>query len=202
MKHWGFALLLLAFGMVRGQQFEGAARAGLVTSQVDGDGLSGFDKIGLQAGFMTGLALKDPHWEIWMEMMYIMKGARQPNSDTSNGYKSQLNYIEIPLHLVYKYQKLYFEAGPSFSFLVSARESDFNGTIEGNLPYYNFNLGFDVGVTWAFSKDWHLNFRSGISLTPIRDAAAQTGRPFLIEIGGPGERHLWLGTALIYRFSL
>jgi hypothetical protein len=202
MKHWGFALLLLAFGMVRGQQFEGAARAGLVTSQVDGDGLSGFDKIGLQAGFMTGLALQDPHWEIWMEMMYIMKGARQPNSDTSNGYKSQLNYIEIPLHLVYKYQKLYFEAGPSFSFLVSACESDFNGTIEGNLPYYNFNLGFDVGVTWAFSKDWHLNFRSGISLTPIRDAAAQTGRPFLIEIGGPGERHLWLGTALIYRFSL
>ena len=197
-----FLLLLCWATPVVAQSFLGGARGGIVTSQVDGDGLYGFDKIGLQAGFMTGKALKNERWEVWMELMYIQKGARQPNSDTSVGYKSKLNYIEIPLHLVYNYKMLAFEAGPSFSFLVNGQEEDDTGVFEDALPYNTFNLGFDAGVTWKFSPQWHLNFRSGISITPIRDAAAQTGRPYLIEIGGPGERHLWLGTAIIYRVSV
>jgi len=79
---------------------KGAVVAGMNLSQVDGDEVYGFHKVGLNLGAAVIVPFSD-HWEVSMELSYSQKGSYQKphyDSDSLTGeYKLKLNYLEVPV---------------------------------------------------------------------------------------------------------
>jgi len=171
----------------------------MTTSQIDGDGLAGFDLPGFHMGAYTNLDLNKKS-TLQMEIAFIQKGAREPISDSSNFYKARLNYIEIPFLYTLRLNDLSFEVGPALDILVTAAEEDQSGERVIEPEFYTYNLTGIFGINWHFARKWHLNFRSNISVTPIRPGYAITGRPFALQLGGQGQRNIVLSFALVYDF--
>lgn len=196
-----FALVSCAF-IGHSQNFTGGVFAGAVTSQVNGDGLAGFDMAGFQAGAFTTYALTE-RARVQLGLGFIQKGAREPDSDTSSNYRLRANYINIPLTLQYRINDLVFEVGPALDILVNAQESDISGlrSLEGEAALRTFVLVGVGGIGYHLSERWFINFRSTISATPARAATSPENNPYLLQAGGPGQRNLVLSTGLYYRFG-
>jgi hypothetical protein len=65
------------------QRFKVGVKAGLSTSQVDGDTYGGYNKAGFDGGiFVTGKI--NEKWTSQFEMIFIQKGSKH-NSDPENG---------------------------------------------------------------------------------------------------------------------
>ena len=80
------------------QSFGGGVIAGASTSQVAGDLLAGFNKIGLLAGAYTNINIKD-NISVKFEITYIEKGSKNPNIHKNNIAEITLSYLEIPLSI-------------------------------------------------------------------------------------------------------
>ena len=83
------------------QNFGGGIIAGASTSQVAGDMLGGFNKIGILVGAYTNLKVKE-NLKLQFEIIYIEKGSRNPNMHEFNHpnegkIEITLSYIEMPL---------------------------------------------------------------------------------------------------------
>ncbi|MCF6342722.1 MAG: PorT family protein, partial [Bacteroidales bacterium] len=99
---------------------------GMNLTQVDGDEVYGFRKIGLNvgAGVMVPVA---KNWDVSMEVLYNQKGANQSaqyNDSLYNGaYRVKLNYMDIPVLVMYT-DKGFISAGGGFSWgrLVGVKE--------------------------------------------------------------------------------
>ncbi|NQV01026.1 MAG: outer membrane beta-barrel protein, partial [Bacteroidia bacterium] len=113
MKKYLFFLLLLLPILFStpgfSQRFLGAVSAGINLSQVDGDEVYGFKKVGFNGGPSIIVPFgKDGKWTVSLELLFSMNGAYQKGGtdtvapDTNQpasyyGYKLNLNYIQIPL---------------------------------------------------------------------------------------------------------
>jgi hypothetical protein len=56
------------------------------------------------------------------ELLYSMQGSQLKGSSTITDYKTQLNYIQVPILVKATIGPVYVEAGPQFGYLVSANE--------------------------------------------------------------------------------
>lgn len=198
---WTFLLALFIFGAGYGQaqNFGGGIYVGMSGSQINGDNLAGYDLAGLNAGFLTNLKIS-PKSTLQLELAFIQKGAREPNSDTSNFYKARLNYIEIPLLYIYRWGEFSLEVGPALDILVTSAEESNGFTRDSDPPFHTFNLTGIVGINWHFSRLMHINFRTNNSITPIRDGNAPSVPSPYIQLGN-GQRNIVLSFALVYRFN-
>ncbi len=190
--------LILSPGKNRAQSFYAGLKGGMTTSQIEGDGLSGFDLAGLQLGFFTKRKVAED-WYAQMEISWVQKGSREPISDTSQLYKVKLNYVDIPFLIEWQYKKISLEAGPTLSVLVSSKEENVYGEFTDE-EFNRFVLEAQFGVNYYFSDRWKINFRSSYSITPAREFFNSLGKPSLINIGGLGQRNAFLSTALYYSF--
>ena len=68
-------ILLLVSLDTKAQTFKPGVLVGLVTSQVGGDGYSGFNKLGLTFGGYVRYQLSD-NWSTQFEIAYVQKGSR------------------------------------------------------------------------------------------------------------------------------
>ena len=124
-----FLTLLFLCGMLayntNAQNFGGGLIAGISTSQVAGDMLGGFNKIGLLTGAYTNLKMKK-NLSLQFEIIYIEKGSRNPNIHESNHSNYQkieitLSYIEMPLTVnLQQTENLGVELGIISAFNISA----------------------------------------------------------------------------------
>lgn len=183
------------------QRFEGGVFAGAVASQINGDGLAGFDLPGFQVGVFSALPWRE-HSRFKLELVFAQKGAQQLPSDTANiQYKARLNYIDLNLLFNYRYKQLSFEIGPVLSFLVNATESDLYGEYEPVISFQTFHLAGQSGINYHFTDQWHVSFRSGVSIFPARKTGGSpTPNRSLLEIG-TGQYNLWLAFGVNYRFG-
>lgn len=201
MRHFLAILFLFAFISLHAQQFQGGVVAGAVASQVNGDGLAGFDQPGFQLGVFASLPHKTSGtWQ--MELIYISKGARQlPNDSASSLYASRLHYTDLNLLYRYRYKSLGFEIGPVVSFLLRASESDLYGEITPEVEWQRVHLAALAGINYFFSDTWYVSFRSGSSITPARKGPnSPTPNRSLLEFG-TGQYNLWMGFGIHYRFK-
>ncbi len=188
--------------MATSQNFRGGAYAGMTTSQIDGDGLGGFDLPGFHIGGFVFVPVGEKS-QIQMELAFIQKGSRRTLDDTTDGfsyfYKARLNYIEIPLLYQLRYKDLSFEAGPALDILTTSKEEyDFIET-ESDPPFTRFSLSGILGVNWHFAEKWFVGFRSSVSLTQIRKGQAAPNQPNVIA-GGYGQRNVVLSFAVNHIF--
>ncbi len=172
MKQIYTVILLLFFSSFTSmaQKFQGGVAAGLVGSQVAGDTYSGFHKAGVNAGLWVRLAVSDRS-SFQTELSYFQKGSRH-NPDEKNGdytfYLMRLGYIEMPF--LYQYHlknKILFEVGPSFSFLIhSYEELDYLEVTYGDFSL--FNPSFMAGIGYPITEKLSANFRMNSSILSIR----------------------------------
>jgi len=179
-----FFLSILSSGELFSQRFLGAVSAGINLSQVDGDEVYGFKKVGFNGGPSIILPFgKNKNWSVTMEILFSMNGAYQkgatdtvPQDSTGpvsySGYKLNLNYVQIPL-MVHFTDKKIIAGGIGFAYnqLVSVKEWQNGIRMEGttlNGPYTlaDFQVLADVRIR-LWKKLW-ANVRYSYSILPIR----------------------------------
>jgi hypothetical protein len=194
------AILVLIFftcNLLPAQNFKGGIVAGIAACQVDGDGLSGYNKPGpVAGGFVTWDFTKT--WSGEMQMVFIQKGARfypkptqqQQSFSTTispssfSTYNMVLSYVEVPFLLRATYKGFMYEAGLSYGRLVNSKEEvDFTDILPviPNRKFFNNEYSFNIGVGTMISKRMAAFARYNYSAWPIRDAIG--GRSILFRTG-------------------
>lgn len=167
------SLFILCFTITSAQNFDAGLIGGFSTSQVTGDNLSGFDKLGSRFGAYISYPI-NKKMSYQMEMQFLQKGSKKPYTKNSPEiYLFELNYIELPLSLNYEIKKgIYIESGVGTAFLVGYKEQDEMADINTENPNL-LALDFLLGVQYQFKKHLKLNIRYSNSITPIRKHASE-----------------------------
>ena len=157
------------------QSFGGGIIVGASTSQVAGDLLGGFNKIGILAGAYTNLKVKES-LSFQFEITYIEKGSRNPNMHESNhpNYEKieiTLSYIETPLTInLQQKENLGIELGiiPAFNISATLNSADAKNISVPNPQYKKYDLGVCAGINYHITDNIILNTRISNSIIPIR----------------------------------
>ena len=154
-------------------KFRAGLTAGLATTQVHGDAISGFNKLGFSGGLLVDIS-GNGRFSGGFEMIYLQKGSRKPanpdNGDfTTWGYT--FHYIDVPVLLTYHFDAFYVQAGIYGGFLI-AGESVFDGSPFEiiNPEMRRYDLGVAAGVGIDITEQWAANLRYSNSVVPIRKA--------------------------------
>ena len=150
------------------QSFGGGIIAGASTSQVAGDMLGGFNKIGLLAGAYTNLKIKE-NLKLQFEITYIEKGSRNPNIHKNNFAEITLSYVEVPISInLQQKENLGVEVGILPAFLITAEMNDYFSEIEIDPAFEKYDFGVFAGINYHITDNIILNTRISNSISPIR----------------------------------
>ena len=188
----GFALLVLLFAGVKAlaqnnmyvdpgeepKTFSGGMVICANFSQVDGDTYSGYHKVGLNIGGKVYVHFSSV-FGASMEIIYSQKGSKaetvydSPNIGTYiESYSMKLNYAEVPIVFHIVSAPWDFEAGASFSYLISSSEtiiSDQPVVVDPVANRFNTtDVDVIAGLTRKIYKHLYGNIRYEYSLTSIR----------------------------------
>jgi len=181
------------------QNFRAGLIAGLSTTQVAGDQLSGFNKAGVMGGGFVNREFSE-QTSLQMEIYFIQKGSRKPlQSEADNQfYVMRLSYVEIPLLLQWKAgPKLIFEAGPSIAVLIFSEEEREYGAYEPFPPFEKTDLSGQFGISYPLSEKLNVNSRFSQSIIPIRPFVQSSLNDFFNE----GQYNTVISFDLQYRFG-
>ena len=163
-----FLLFYLVTGICLSQNFNAGIICGINTSQVSGDNLSGFNKLGVRLG---GFVNRDNGSFITqLELQYINKGSREhiDNQTYQEGYRFDLNYIEIPCIIKKPLSKKHLiEAGASVAYILSWSET-LNGYLEPSLDVNKLDYNLHIGLDYKINNNLYVNSRLSNSIFPIR----------------------------------
>ncbi len=174
MKKYLVPILFLCFLTASyAQEIKVDAIAGFNASQLDGDRMAGFNKLGLLLGGSTGLNLKE-NFQVEFRILYSQKGSRFTDKDPID-LNYRLNYLDFPLVFQYRLDKKLFElaenieleAGLQFSYLLAAKEGD---PLIGFVRLYDaFEpriYGFILGCSYNYDRyTFRLNFQRSLVST-------------------------------------
>jgi len=150
------------------QNFGGGLIAGVSTSQVAGDRLGGFNKIGLLAGAYTNLKIKE-NLKLQFEIIYIEKGSRNPNIHKINIAEITLSYVEVPISInLQQKENLGVEVGILPAFLINAKMNDYFSEIEIDPTFTKYDFGVYAGINYHITDNIILNTRISNSIIAIR----------------------------------
>lgn len=175
MKKYLTIFCLFASLSVFGQpRFKAALLGGFNISQVDGDNLYGYHKIGGNLG-VKAFAMLNEKFSLSFELLFAQKGSRS-RTNLGLGYNLTLNYAEIPVLIhFHDRDKIIFGAGISYSRFINYKriEQGIN-TTESAPPVYNRDVMGLAGITLFLSKRIGINARYAYSILPIsHDAGSQ-----------------------------
>lgn len=189
-----FLVCMLVFATVtttQAQRFEGGLVGGFNLSQIDGDKLAGFNKIGITAGGKVGAILSD-RWQLSLELLYSQQGASRSRADDFSSIydKIRLNFVEVPVMINFKEWKFHVNAGVSYARLINFEVIDFTGVDITDQQDFNENmLSLALGAIYYFNEDIGFEIRWNRALT---DLQAQDGAGTFIG--------RTIGVKLIYLF--
>ncbi len=173
----GLALVLAGF-LLQAQRFQGAMIVGLNVSQVNGDEVIGFRKLGANAGVAAILPFAGK-WDVTLETLFNQKGAYQRensgNPDFPYKYTLRLNYVEVPV-LVHFNDRNILTAGLGLSWgrLVSFKEKrEYDGVVykpyADSVAFNDNDFNILADIRFRLWQRLHLNLRLGYSLASIRE---------------------------------
>ena len=161
------------------QNFNSGIICGLSLSQVSGDQLSGFNKIGPRLGLYVS---REINWyKINLELQYLSKGSRETinyseqnnyidnlNYDFINNYNLKLNYIGIPVLFCFNLnKKIEIEIGNEINVLVFQRE-EIDYYVDNSREVNKLEYCFLIGLNYKINKKYSANIRATNSIIPIR----------------------------------
>lgn len=189
MKQW-IVVLVSGFSCViaLGQrEFKGGIMAGPVASQISGDGLGGWDKIGFAAGAWVSIPFSEKS-EMTISMKYITKGSRTKRDTlTNNMFAYHLNYIDVPVlysyRVVRKKSSFNLNIGPYAGVLLKQKIVANGYDYAVIPPFSGFDVGASVGITWWLGEKFFFDLSSASSLLPTRPAPNATNQYSFYEKG-------------------
>ncbi len=193
-----FIFFTIAFVAQAQNKFRAGLKAGISTSQVEGDTYGGFDKFGFDGGGTLNAKLNEK-WAAQFEILFIQKGSKHvgdANKGDLSFYLMQLNYVEVPLLLQYKQKKFTFEIGPGIGYLISSKEYDQNGEVINAIAFHTTEVSASIGINYQIYKNLGMTWRYTNSMLPIRQYAS--GASFWFN---PGQRNNVLAFTLTYTFG-
>jgi len=181
-----FFFMLLLFGFneieVKAQIIKGEAILGMNLTQVDGDQVYGFKKVGLNvgAGVLIPFQMVFPsvkNWDVSIEALFSQKGANQKaqynDSILNYAYRINLDYAEVPVLVMYT-DKEFISAGAGFAWgrLVGVKEWEHGQLVESTTvnggPYSKNDFSILVDARIRIYKQLKFNLRYQYSLVKIR----------------------------------
>ncbi len=163
-------LLLLSVDSSDGQTFSAAIVGGLNASQVNGDLIAGFDKIGLHLGLKVMADLKEKI-EGSIELLWSQRGSRS-KVRVADPFAIKLNYVEIPLMIGLKdwlkedYYKVRLEGGLSVARLIDANVETVGGDLDVD-TFSETDFSALIGFTFYSNSSLGFSFRYTHSLNPL-----------------------------------
>lgn len=169
-------LFLLFTAFCFSQNFNAGIICGINTSQVSGDNLSGFNKIGPRMGGFVNYPIGN--LDILLELQYLTQGSKKLTNiddlslDFINNYHFHLEYIGIPMLVSMRFQKnIKIELGTSINFLIRQKE-EIDFYIDNSREVDNIEFSILAGVNYQLNKKIILNTRLTNSLIPVRAHAS------------------------------
>ena len=189
-------LFFLVFGICSSQNFDAGIIAGITSSQISGDNLAGFNKLGAQIGAYINYPLNKTK-NLQLGIQYIQKGSKKPYSENSTEtYIFDLHYIEVPLTMNYRIRELiHLEAGLASGYLFTYKEQDEIGELNREKPY-SLSLDLVIGVQYQIKKNIKSNLRYAHSITPIRKHSSEG-----VFVTNRGQTSSMLSFTLMYKIS-
>ncbi len=182
MKYLTYILIIFTIFFVSktsySQKIQGAIAIGANLSQVDGDEVVGFKKIGLNASAIAIIPFKEK-WSVSLEASFSQKGAyeKYPRIYQADKhypyYNLRLNYAEIPVIIHFTDKKfLTVGLGLSWGRLVGVKEIEWGeqtalSLYSGDYARSDINGIFDIQV--PIYKKFKFNFRYSYSFMVIRN---------------------------------
>ncbi len=174
-------IVLITSQNIFAQRIKGVVIGGMNISQVDGDEIYGFNKIGLNMG-LGAIMPFGKNFSMSIETLYSQKGANQNDqykTEDSLGniltgaYKLQLNYLEVPILVHYTdHDRITIGGGFSYSGLVSLKEYEHNKRVETTTltsgVYSNSDINVVADLRFRLYKRLKLNLRYSYSIFKIR----------------------------------
>jgi hypothetical protein len=204
------------------QHILGAVSGGINLSQVDGDEVYGFKKVGFNGGPSVIIPFgKDKKWSVTLELLFSQMGSRQKSvygaSDTIqdstragfyDGYRLSLNYVQVPVivHFTDK-RKIAGGLGLLYGQLVGVTEyedyNDNNGFVKTNTtmqgPYTKADLQGLVDVRFRLYMGFWFNVRYSYSFLPIRTREYEN--PFYHDTWQRKQYNNVISLRLVYIFN-
>lgn len=183
--------------------FRAAAILGFNATQVDGDDLAGYRKLGLNAGGAAFILLPK-NFSVNFEILYSQKGARASSNQLTNDVlkKIVLDYVDVPVLINYHDKDkegndvAIFGVGVIFNSLVRYKLEDIYGTLSpGTEIYERFGAEAAANVTFVFARKFGINLRFAYSLNNI--AAVPIA---ISNLKNGGQRNNMLAARAMYFF--
>jgi len=167
-----FCVIFALADSAQGQNLNVGILGGVTASQVEGDSYTGFNKLGLCAGFFTNRHIEyNIYWQA--EIKYGTRGVYKSLSDNDlTLYLSAYHIVELPLSVHYLYDgKVMVEIGTSPEVLIASRFWDENGLMDpANYPENRrFGLSVFAGLGYWFNEKLMAGLRYTNSAIPFRD---------------------------------
>lgn len=161
MKKLFLAAAVAVFGLSNAQTF-GLKAGGNISSISHSD--ESKSKFGFYGGAFVNVPLAES-FNIQPEVLYNGKGAKSkgPVDATAN-----LDYISVPVMFQYKATpQFYLEAGPEFSFLISAKTKAGGNSLDIKNSLNGFDFGVGLGAGYDFTSNFGANLRYVAGATDI-----------------------------------
>ena len=174
-------LIIITTGQSYSQRIKGAVIAGFNGTQVDGDEVIGYNKLGLNVGAAAIIPFKKK-WSVSIENIFSQKGAHRGEiyiDSLSGSYTLRLNYVEVPV-LVHYTDKEIITVGTGFSWgrLVGAKEWEHGqrtNTSVKNGPYDKNEFSWLADLRFRIWKRLKFNLRFSYSLAKVRTRKYDNG---------------------------
>ncbi|MCB0510249.1 MAG: outer membrane beta-barrel protein [Chitinophagales bacterium] len=165
------------------QLFVAYLAAGLNTSQIGGDLMAGYRRVGGNLGVGSYIMYK-PFLSNSIEISYSMKGSQSnfSNKDPLAFSKFIFDYVEIPVMLNYHDKQVaIFSAGFTLGRLIRYKLT--TGASELPADPVKWEIGLGAGATFLIKKRFGINLKVNYSMNNIwgkpfeRETVSQTGAP-------------------------
>lgn len=171
--------LLCTIHISHAQTFRGGLTAGINFTQIDGDAIGGYTKIGMSIGAISEIVLSK-NWNVGLELLYSQQGSASSSVLTSYGgtpFKIKFDYAAIPILIKYHDPKggLIFGGGFSVNRLVNYTISF--DRIDQTDNFFvvapkSWELGLIGNIGYLFTPVWGLDLRLQYSLTAAHNDCA------------------------------
>lgn len=149
------AMLVGSYAQAQAPKF-GVKAGGSLTEFVGKDGAGYVNKVGFHGGLVAELSVTD-HLAVQPEVLYSMKGAQF--GDIAEDIYLNETYLDIPVLLKWKAERLFFEAGPQLGLLLASKYKREDRAVDNKSSFNTVDVGYAAGVGYALSTGPFIGLR-------------------------------------------
>jgi Outer membrane protein beta-barrel domain len=148
--------------------FQGQLHFGMVTSQMSGDGLGGWDKFGLNGGALVRTPLSK-NSALRAGFIYVEKGSKTKlDTITYNSFAYRLRYLDFPILIDWQWKRFRYSIGPCIGLLIK-QDILSNDNVYPTAPaFLKYELAGQLGIGFELTHKWVAEMKFSSSILPVR----------------------------------